>query len=138
MSNTYVPRVELNKDGTITLYVNVPDFDEGTPIEISGQATQTNGAAATFYSVQVMPGHGTQDAPLAVRSVPAVPPNQFAAGFPITVVVRAAEVSITALEPQAPDPDEGAQPAQGDPGEINAAWNEDYHQSAVVPTVFLY
>src|SRR6516225_10071000 len=46
-----VSRVELNHDDTINLVVNVYGFDAGTPIEISGQATQTNGAVATFYSV---------------------------------------------------------------------------------------
>jgi hypothetical protein len=136
MGHSEVPRIELNKNGTITLYVDVPNFDEGTPIEISGQATQANGAVATFYSVQIMPRHGTQDKPLAVRSVRAVPPNQFAEGFPITVVARAAEAWITTLEFQAPDPDEGAQPNrgavwQGNPSKIKAAWKSSSYGYAV-------
>ena len=36
--------------------VNVYGFEKGTLVEISGQATQANGAVATFYSVQAMPG----------------------------------------------------------------------------------
>jgi hypothetical protein len=139
MPHSEVPNIELNQDGTINLYINVPDFDEGTPIEISGQATQANGAVATFYSVQVMPRHGTQDAPLAVRSVPAVPPNKFAAGFPITVVARAAEAWITTLDFQAPDPEEGSQPVRGtiqpgDGAEIKAAWKSTSYSYAVQPS----
>ena len=102
MSYSAVPRVELNKDGTINLAVNVDGFEPGTSIEISGQATQMNGAVATFYSVQKMPDKGTF---LGVPSVPAVGANEFAAGFPITVVARAAKVWMTTLEP---DTDSGA------------------------------
>lgn len=58
MPYSQVPRIELNQDGTINLLVNVSGFDPGTPIEISGQATQDNGAVATFYSVQKMPPSG--------------------------------------------------------------------------------
>jgi hypothetical protein len=66
MPRSEVPRIELNKNGTITATA-IPNFDEGTPIEISGQATQAMGSV-TFYSVQIMPRHGTQDKP-SVRSV---------------------------------------------------------------------
>ena len=50
-----VPRIELNQDGTVTFFVIVGGFRVGTPVEISGYATQTNGAIATFQSVQLMP-----------------------------------------------------------------------------------
>ena len=96
MSYSAVPRVELNKDGTINLAVNVDGFEPGTSIEISGQATQMNGAVATFYSVQKVPDKGPV---VGVTSVPVVGANEFAAGFPVTVVARAAEVWMTTLEP---------------------------------------
>ena len=44
-----VPRIELSQDGTVTFYVNVGGFQVGTPVEISGYATQDNGAVATFH-----------------------------------------------------------------------------------------
>ena len=50
-----VPRIELSQDGTVTFYVNVGGFRVGTPVEMSGYATQDNGAIATFQDVQLMP-----------------------------------------------------------------------------------
>src|SRR5690349_13232384 len=91
-----VRQVTLNKDDTITLAVEVYNFEEDSLIEISGQASQANGAVATFYSVQPMPADNGEEATLIVET--AVPPNKFVAGFPITVVARAAEVWITTLE----------------------------------------
>ena len=38
-------------------WLSVYGFDEDTPIEISGQATQENGAVASFYSFLPMPAH---------------------------------------------------------------------------------
>ena len=101
MPNSEVPRVELNQDGTISLEVNVDGFDAGTPVEISGQATQANGAIATFYerpdNARADGGHGVI---LVIHSVPVVGTKKFEAGFPITVVVRATEAWITTLEPR--------------------------------------
>jgi hypothetical protein len=119
MPYSAVPRVELNKDGTINLAVNVDGFEAGTSIEISGQATQMNGAVATFYSVQAAPAEGT---PLEVTFVPVLGENEFAPGFPVTVVARAAEVWMTVLEP-----DTGSEALQsrvtgGSTNQLQAAW----------------
>ena len=57
MSNSQVPRIQLNQDNSISIEVNVYGFDTGTPVELSGQATQANGAVATFYQVQATPAH---------------------------------------------------------------------------------
>jgi hypothetical protein len=92
-----VPKITLNNN-TITLYVEVGDFEPGSLIEISGSATQENGAAATFYSVQEMPAGNGSDDDATLRVDSAVQPNAFVAGFPVTVVARAAEVWITTLE----------------------------------------
>ena len=144
MPHSEVPRIELNKDGTITLYIQVPNFDVGTPIEISGQATQTNGTVATFSDVQKMPHlPSSQVVVLEVKSQ-AISPNKFVPGFPITVVARAAEAWITTLEPEnppAPDPDTGSQvsgaarwtmvPGDSDPSEFIARWKSSGYGPAV-------
>jgi hypothetical protein len=120
-----VPKIILNKDHSITLYVSIFDFEEGTPVEISGQATQANGAVATFYSVLQMPDSDEDGATLEVPSVAAVPPNNFAAGFPITVVARAAAAWITTLEadPEAlPAATENSDPPKAAWKENNANW----------------
>jgi hypothetical protein len=114
--NSEVPRIELNTDGTINLEVTVSGFDAGTPIEISGSVSQENGAVATFYSIQQMPQNG----PVHVVRVSAVPPNHFATGFPITVVARAAQVWITALEAETGS---GALQSRVVSEPLQAAWN---------------
>ena len=136
MSNSEVPRIELNGDGTVTLYVKVGGFDEGTPVEISGHATQTNGAMATFRDVQIMPASSAQGAILVVRSVPVIGPDGFTAGDPIIAVARAADIWLTKL-----DSDTGKQAlpkeimtAKASSGQVNiqAAWNSDektYHSA---------
>jgi hypothetical protein len=115
MSHSWVPTVELNKDGTISLNVTVEGFGQGTLIELSGQATQANGAVASFYSVQTVPAPSQQGkgSPMDVKSVRTVKP--FVEAEPITVVARAAEVWITTLQPGA---DASWQP---DPG-VQASW----------------
>jgi hypothetical protein len=116
-----VPRITLNKDHSITLYVTIFDFEEGTPVEISGQATQANGAVATFYRVLEMPDSDADGATLEVPSVAAVPPNNFAAGFPITVVARATAAWITTLEADS----EALLAATGNSDPPKAAWKEN-------------
>ncbi len=119
-----VPRVELNQDGTINLVVTVSGFAAGTPIELSGHVSQENGAVATFCSVQEMPQNG----PLSVPRLSAVPPNNFEAGFAITVVARAALVWITALEA---DRDSGALQSRVLSDPLQAAWKVNNAQWAV-------
>jgi len=137
MPNSAVPRITLNQDGTITLHVAVYNFDEGTPIEISGQATQANGAVATFYSVQEMPAGGEKGVELQLPPVAAVPPNTFVAGFPITVVARAAVAWITTLEADLGSGDPGGSGnSQGRAvsGTLTAAWKENNANWAVAWT----
>src|SRR6185437_8712447 len=93
-----VTRVELNQDDTISLMVTVYGFEKGTPIEISGQVIQDNGAVGTFYSVQEMPADEGKQATLTVTPISAVAPKVFVEQFPITVIARAAEVWITKLD----------------------------------------
>src|SRR5215468_9240209 len=99
MPNGEASRIHLNPDGTINLEVKVSGFDEGTPIEISGQLTQPNGAVGSFYSVQEMPAHTGESAVLTLKSIAAVPPTSFEVESPITVISRVTETPrITTLE----------------------------------------
>jgi hypothetical protein len=129
MSNSEVPRIELSPDGsTLTLYVRVDGFAPGTPVEISGYATQDNGAIVTFYDIQQIPnGSGQTSAAWGGPAAPAasgaaapaasgqqtpasgqgvifrvravsVPPLAFNPEHPIVVIARAADVWITKLD----------------------------------------
>jgi hypothetical protein len=98
MSFSEVPRIELTKDGKVTLYVNVGGFKVGTPVEISGYATQANGAIATFHYVQPMPvGDLVDGVIMVVKDVPVFGPP-FEAREPVTVIARAADAWITKLD----------------------------------------
>jgi hypothetical protein len=121
-SNSQVPRIELKKDGSINIKVNVYGFDAGTPVELTGQATQANGAVATFYQVQATPAHTGENVAIWVNSIPAVPPNKFDAGFPITVVVRATEAWVTTLDK---DTVSGVTSEVVGSGAIDGAWKSN-------------
>jgi hypothetical protein len=124
MPNSEVPRVELNRDGTINLVVNVVGFAAGAPIEISGQVTQDNGAVATFNSVNPMPASG----PVNLPKLQVVPNKKFDPGFPITVVARAAEVWISTLQGGG---DPGPVQSHVVPGPVEAAWTANNANWAV-------
>jgi hypothetical protein len=98
MPYSEVPRVELGDDGRVTLYVNVGGFKVGTPVEISGYATQANGAVATFHHVEQMPvGDLVDGVIMVVKDVPVFGPP-FEAREPVTVIARAADAWITKLD----------------------------------------
>ena len=124
-----VPKIELNKDGTITLTINVGGFEVGSYVEISGYATQTNGATAPFYRVWEMPEHDGEITTLTLESIPTIPPNAFAEGFPITVVARAADAWIATL-----DKAKGSENYSISSGPTTARWNETNYSPAVLPT----
>jgi hypothetical protein len=98
MPYSEVPRIELNQDGTVTFFVNIGGFRLGTPVEISGYASQTNGATATFRWVEPMPPEYApgQGAIVVVKSVPVIQ-GTFTAADPIMVVAKAADVWSTTL-----------------------------------------
>ena len=134
MAYSQVPRIELSQDGTVTLFVNVGGFRVGTPVEISGHATQTNGAVATFRDIQLMPsGDPVEGVILVVRGVPVIG-SIFTADEPIMVVARAADVWIDKLYldtgHQALSEAIGTAKALSGQVNIRAAWNSDdktYH-----------
>jgi hypothetical protein len=127
--NSEVSRIELNQDGTINLEVNVYGFDAGTPVEISGSATQINGAVASFYSVQQM----TKSPSVPVGPVAAVPPNAFVPGIPVTVVARAAQVWISTLEEDTSPEALKSHVVSTSATPLKAAWQRKGFQWAVAP-----
>ena len=58
MPHTEVSEIELRDDGSIALTIEVFGLDRSTPVELSGHATQPNGAIATFYDIQSLPAGG--------------------------------------------------------------------------------
>ena len=132
MPNSQVPRVELTPDGSINIQVTVYGFDAGIPVELSGQATQTNGAVATFYQVQTIPSHSGETVDLWVSSVAPVPPNKFDAGFPITVVLRATEAWITTLNKDATPSGVVSEKVGSAGSALNGAWTSNSYGWAVV------
>ena len=94
MGYSEVPRIELNPDGTVALFVKV-GFDPDTFVEISGYATQANGTTATFRAVHKM---SAKDEILVIRGVPAIGEDGFTPDHPIIVVAQAAEIWVTKLD----------------------------------------
>jgi hypothetical protein len=113
-SHTKVLEIELREDGSFSLIVAVFGFETDTLVEISGHATQANGAIATFYDVQNLPPAGPDGSSLL--RVTAVPSTEFVAGDVITVAGQARAVKLwgTVL-----DPDRDKRPG------IKAAWKAD-------------
>ena len=60
MPHSAVTRIELNDNDTINIMISIDGFEKGTPIEISGQATQDNGAVAHILQHPGMPGDADQ------------------------------------------------------------------------------
>jgi len=113
MSNSEVPRIELSPDGsTLTLYVKVDGFAPGTPVEISGYATQDNGAIVTFYDIQQIPngsgqtsaGWGGPAAPAAAAPATSAASGQQTptSGQGVIFPVRAVSVGSPAFNPERP------------------------------------
>ena len=71
-----------------------------------------------------------QNGPLVVPRLSPIPSKKFVAGFPVTIVARAAQVWITTLEN---DPDSEAVTSNAVSGQPQAAWKEGDAQWAVVP-----
>jgi phage tail sheath gpL-like len=106
---SYVTRAEL-ENNNITLTVQVDDFAAGEAVEVSGQATQSDAALATFYAIQKVPGRDSSGhSYLKVTADPG--DTKFEADQDVTVVARVAKVWVTVLSK---DP--------GNPGAEKIAW----------------
>jgi len=110
MPDSQVLEIELKDDGSFAFTVEVFGFKPGTDVEISGSATQANGAIATFYDIQSLPPAERSSGSFV--TVTASPSTDFVPGEVITVVGRAAKIWHTELS---------AVPADQRPG-IKAAW----------------
>jgi hypothetical protein len=98
MPHTEVTEIEITDGNDIRVTVEVFGFEAGTIVEISGHATQANGAIATFYVVESLPDPGSDGGSLL--TVIAVPAGAFAEPEVITVAgqVRVANVWGTVLD----------------------------------------
>jgi hypothetical protein len=99
MPNSEVSEIELGDEGSLTCTVEVFGFEPGERVEISGSATQANGAIATFYDIQDLPNAGSDGGSLlTVTAAPAPAPSPgFVKGEVISVVGRAAKIWGTVL-----------------------------------------
>jgi hypothetical protein len=139
MAYSEVPRIELNQDGTVTFFVNIGGFRVGTPVEISGYASQTNGSTATFRDVVPMPeGDPVAGVIVVVKGVPVI--GAFTAEDPIMVVAQAADVWITTLDQDTGNmelsPEIKAAKALSEQINAKTAWNSDgttYHSMFASP-----
>jgi hypothetical protein len=127
MPHSEVPKIQLSDDGSkVSLTVRVVGFDDGTSVEVSGYATQENGAIATFYKVAEISVNNDGSADIQVPDVDVIPAAQKGNGFvaenPIMAVARAAEVWITKLVKDNTVP-VGAAPAwNSDEQTFHSAW----------------
>jgi hypothetical protein len=126
MGLSWVTAIELDDDNTLTLHVRVDGFEPNIPVEISGDVTQSNGAIATFHSIQSMPSTAGAAADMDVTGVEAAAGTGFSSVLPFTVVARAADVWMTVLKRD----DELARTAA-----VPAAWSspQDGYHTALVP-----
>lgn len=106
MSDSFVTSAELTTDATgtqIALTVQVDNFESGKTVEISGHATQADGAFANYYDLRQVPaadpGNGGHKV-VTVTTRP-IPPSQFGQDQEVTVVLRVSMVWATVLQTQA-------------------------------------
>jgi len=122
MPRPYVTNVTV-QNNQIMLTVKVDGFPDDEPVEISGYATQNDGALAVFYDLPPFPApypDGT-----AYIYVTAPPTQSFKHGHPVTVVLRASRVWTTVLEEEVePGGAAVAQAVKGQPAEEGTSWSD--------------
>jgi hypothetical protein len=113
MSHNWVYSVTLTPE-KMTLSVEVTDFQATTgPIEITGEATQVNGAWARISTIAY--SHNvTKEGDKYFVDVEAVPTpdHQFTIDEDVTIFVRASKTWVTVLGPGTDEPDQGTQVGQ--------------------------
>jgi septum formation inhibitor MinC len=97
MPHPYVTSATI-KDSKIAVSVLVDDFQDYEYIEISGHATQADGAFANIYEIAPIPATASADGHLYVEvtAVP-LPPNRFRKNQDVEIVLRASKVWLTVL-----------------------------------------
>ena len=118
MPESYVKSAMI-KGGKIAVSVLVDDFKDYQFVEISGQATQTDGGFANFYEIAQIPAIASPDGSLYVEvTATPIPPNRFRRDQDISVVLRVATIWLTvvgrqAVQQQAEQQQQGQQQGQG-------------------------
>jgi len=102
------------KGGKIAVSVLVDDFKDYQFVEISGQATQTDGGFANFYEIAQIPAIASPDGSLYVEvTATHIPPNRFRRDQDISVVLRVATIWLTVVGRQAVQQQAEQQQQQG-------------------------
>lgn len=131
MSNPYVTNVAFINN-QIVLAIQVDDYPVGEVLEISGYATQDNGALAVFNDIQPVPARNEDGTDyMYVKAFPS-PPQQFMKGRAVTVVLRASRVWTTVLREPQPEQGQPAGPVaaaigpapQGEAAEEGTRWSD--------------
>ena len=113
MPESYVKSAMI-KGGKIAVSVLVDDFKDYQFVEISGQATQTDGGFANFYEIAQIPAIASPDGSLYVEVTAApIPPNRFRRDQDISVVLRVATIWLTVVGRQAVQQQAEQQQQQG-------------------------
>jgi hypothetical protein len=120
MSDSFVTSAELTTDATgtqIALTVQVDNFESGKTVEISGHATQGDGAFANYYDLKQVPAADPNNGGHKIVTVTTrpIPPNQFGQDQEVTVVLRVSMVWATVLQTQPVTSKSGGNPAWGPP-----------------------
>jgi hypothetical protein len=97
MSNSWVTKAQMTPGGKIQLTVQLDDFDPGGTVELSGQATQTDGAFANFYEIVKVPDKDAAGHSYVSVATSPLPPHKFRKDQDVTVFLRAAKVWVTVL-----------------------------------------
>jgi hypothetical protein len=126
-SNSYVTRADFQNE-VMVFSVQLEGFNVGEAVELSGSATQNNGALASFYGIQTVPALNPQG--LAELTLSAAPSAPFREGEDVTVVLRAAKVWVTVL---GEDPDERSQVGGAEAGQAQdgTAWPKVKRETAI-------
>jgi hypothetical protein len=137
MPNPYVTNVTF-RNNLVVLTVEATEFTPGESLEISGHATQTGGAFGVFNDIQLVPEPNPDGK--AYMWVTARASAAFKKGHAVTVVLRAARVWTTVVQPQ-PDPGSSTglgaviPPAGGDdPAGEGTTWNTVTEVAYAVPS----
>jgi hypothetical protein len=136
MPNPYVTNVTI-RNNRVVLTVEATEFTPDETLEISGHATQTGGAFAVFNDIQSVPEPNPDGR--AYMWVTARPSAGFKKDHAVTVVLRAARVWTTVLQPQ-PDPGSSTPPgdvhlpADGDSADEGTGWSVVTKVAYAVPS----
>jgi hypothetical protein len=125
--NSYVTRADFQNE-VMVFSVQLQGFNVGEAVELSGSATQNNGALASFYDIQTISAVDSKG--IAQLTVSATPSAPFMEGEDVTVVLRAAKVWVTVL---GEEPDERSQVrgTEAGPAQEGTAWPKVKEETAV-------